>query len=288
MSADLLKTLDQRMSAFSKGQRSIASYITQHYDKAAFYTAAKLGRTVGVSESTVVRFADELGYGGYPQMQEALQELIRTKLTSVQRIEATGNRFGDDDLLAQVLQNEIGNIKHTLEQLDNAAFDSAADAISHGRGIYLLGLRSSSMLAGFIYLYFKISYGCVHYILPLSYSEMQEQLLHIGPDDVIIGISFPRYSRRTVSLLEYAKARRATVVVITDSQLSPLCAMADHILLARSDMVSLVDSLVAPLCVINALIASVSKRREQYVQGMLGELEGVWDENNVYEKPREN
>ncbi len=287
MSRDILSVIQTSMPTFSKGQKLIANFILESYDKAAFMTASKLGKTVNVSESTVVRFAAELGYDGYPAMQKALQEMIRSKLTSVQRIEVSNDRIGDQDVLSMVMQSDIEKIRLTMEEADRTGFERAADAIVGARRIYILGIRSASAITSFLGFYFNLIFENVVLIHSTSVSEVFEQIFRIGPGDVIIGVSFPRYSRRTVKAMQYARSRGATVVAVTDSEASPLAAIADHNLLAKSDMASFVDSLVAPLSLINALIVAVGRRKNEDLSSTFEALEKIWDEYEVYEKIEE-
>lgn len=282
---DLLHKINDKMSHFSKGQKLIANFITSQYDKAAFMTAAKLGEVVGVSESTVVRFAIELGYDGYPKLQKVLQELIKSKLTSVQRIEVASTRIGDENILKNVLHSDIEKIKATLEQFDLDSFDNAVECILNANRIYILGVRSAAPLASFLGFYFNLIFDNIRLVHTTSVSEMFEQIVRVNKDDVVIGISFPRYSARTIKALEFVKKQGASVIAITDSTESPLAEKADHSLIARSDMASFVDSLVAPLSVINALIVAVGMRRKEMVYETFERLEQIWDEYNVYEKP---
>ena len=288
MVADILTVIQSRMSKFSKGQKLIAKYILSAYDKAAFMTASKLGGVVQVSESTVVRFAVGLGYDGYPEMQKALQEMILNRLTSVQRMEVTSEQMGEHDILSKVLTMDIEKIRRTLEEQSNEGFEAAADSIIAAKNIYILGIRSSAALAQFMSFYFNQIFPNVRLVTGSSASEMFEQIFRVGKDDVFIGISFPRYSKRTVKAIDYAKERGATVIAITDSAGSPLAAKCDHLLLARSDMASFVDSLVAPLSLINALIVAVGMRRQKEVGETYAQLEKIWDEYDVYEKNEEN
>lgn len=280
---DLMTKIQTNLSGFSKGQRLIARYIAEHYDKAAFMTASRLGATVGASESTVVRFATELGYEGYPHLQKALQEMIRNRLTAVQRMEVAGDRMGNRDVLESVLGSDVEKIRMTLDELDRDAFHQSADAIVHARKIYVLGVRSASALADFMGFYFTLLFDNVRILCTNSVSEIFEQILRIGPEDVFIGISFPRYSQRTLSAMKYSKDRGAKVIALTDSRLSPLSRFADHTLIAKSDMASFVDSLVAPLSLINALIVQVSLGHQQEVESTFNQLERIWDEYHVYE-----
>jgi len=281
---DLIKRIQSMKSDFSKGQKLIAKYILDHYDKAAFMTAARLGKVVGVSESTVVRFAMELGYDGYPKLRKALQELIRNKLTSVQRMEIASSRIGDQDILKTVLQSDIEKIRLTLEEIDKEEFKNIIETILKARKIYILGVRSSAALASFLGFYFNLLFDNVRLVHTTSVSEMFEQILRVGPDDVVIGISFPRYSRRTVKALQYASKQGSKVIAVTDSYLSPLTEYATHTIIARSDMASFVDSLVAPLSVINALIVAIVMRKKEEVFKTFNDLEQIWDEYQVYEK----
>ncbi len=275
--------IQTNLSGFSKGQRLIARYITEHYDKAAFMTANRLGTTVGVSESTVVRFATELGYDGYPHLQKALQEMIRNRLTAVQRMEVAEDRIGNRDILESVLTADVEKIRMTMDELDRSAFEKSASCITKAKRIYILGVRSSSALASFMGFYFTLLFGNVYVLDTNSGSEILEQILHIGEGDVFIGISFPRYSQRTLAAMKYSKAHGANVIALTDSSLSPLANYADHTLIAKSDMASFVDSLVAPLSVINALIVQVSMDRQEEVEKTFNQLESIWNEYNVYE-----
>ena len=285
---DLITKIQSELPGFSKGQKQIARFILEHYDKAAFMTASSLGVTVGVSESTVVRFATELGYDGYPHLQRALQEMIRNKLTSVQRMEVAGDRMGGRDVLQTVLHADTDMIRVTLDEIDRDAFQGAVDALMGAKRIYILGVRSSSALASFLGFYFNLLFENVTLVHTNSVSEIFEQVLRVGPGDVLFGISFPRYSKRTLSAMKYARDRGARVIALTDSQLSPLARVADHVLLARSDMASFVDSLVAPLSVINALIVAVGMSRRDEIEQTFNKLERIWEEYDVYEKPEDD
>ena len=285
---DLITKIQSELPGFSKGQKQIARFILEHYDKAAFMTASRLGVTVGVSESTVVRFATELGYDGYPHLQRALQEMIRNKLTSVQRMEVAGDRMGGRDVLQTVLHADTDMIRVTLDEIDRDAFQGAVDALMGAKRIYILGVRSSSALASFLGFYFNLLFENVTLVHTNSVSEIFEQVLRVGPGDVLFGISFPRYSKRTLSAMKYARDRGARVIALTDSQLSPLARVADHVLLARSDMASFVDSLVAPLSVINALIVAVGMSRRDEIEQTFNKLERIWEEYDVYEEPEDD
>ena len=282
---DLLKIIQEKQSTFSKGQKQISSFILAHYDKAAYMTAAKLGALVGVSESTVVRFANELGFAGYPELQHSLQEMIRSKLTTIQRIEITNDRIGESDLLEKVLNSDIDKIKHTLEEIDRTSLENAVDDLIGAQMIYIIGMRSSSSLASFMYHYLNLVFPHVRLVRTTSGSEIFEQLLRINDKDAIVGISFPRYSKRIINALGYAKKQGAKVISITDSAASPIAANADDLLLAKSDMASFVDSLVAPLSIINALIVAIGRKKQDEIAETFGKLERIWDEYDVYEKP---
>ena len=287
MNRDILAVIQENLHTFSKGQKKIANFILESYDKAAFMTASRLGKRVGVSESTVVRFAAELGYDGYPDMQKSLQKMIRNRLTSVQRIEVTNDRLGDQDLLSMVLQSDIEKIRQTLEELDRDAFDRAVDAIVSAKKIYIIGVRSSAALASFLYFYFNLIFENVTLVSASTASEIFESLLRVGPGDVVVGVSFPRYSSRTVQAMSFARDRGADTVAITDSEASPLAPICRHTLRARSDMASFVDSLVAPLSLVNALLVAVSQRKNDELARTFQTLEDIWDEYGVYEKVQE-
>ncbi len=280
---DLLNRINSKYSSMSKGQKLLSTYITDNYDKAVFLTAAKMGETVGVSESTVVRYATTLGYKGYPEFQKALEELVRNKLNSVQRMEVTYGRISQSEILQNVLQADADKIKTTLEKIDNNAFDLAVKTILEADNIYIVGIRSCASLASFLAFYLNLMFDKVHLLVTNSSSEIFEQMVRIGKDDVIIGISFPRYSMRTLKALEFANNRNAKVITITDSIHSPMNLYSSCNLIADSDMASIVDSLVAPLSVINALIVALCMKKQNVVAKTLTELEDIWEEYQVYE-----
>ena len=288
MNVNLIAHITERMAGFSKGQKRIARYILEHYDTAAFMTAYRLGETVGVSESTVVRFAAELGFEGYPQLQKTMQELIRSKLTTLQRIEVTRARMEDDEVLDNILACDIANIRQTLEELPRETFYEAVDAMVRAKELYIFAAGSCRALASFLAHYLRLLLGNVHLISATSESEILEEMLHIGQEDAIVGISFPRYSSRAVKTLHFAHSRGAKVIAITDSPLSPIAPFASSLLLAHSDMATVVDSLVAPLSVINALIVAASLRKMDSVTQTLTELEELWDQYDVYQKYSED
>ena len=270
---NLLSRMNTQYHKFSKGQKKLVSYITDNYDKAAFFTAAKLGETVGVSESTVVRFAIHLGYKGYPEFQKALEELVRNKLNSIQRMEVTYGRVPQSEILDTVLRADIEKIKLTMENIDHNAFELAVETILEAKSIYIVGIRSCAPLASFLGFYFNLLFDNVHLMHTNSSSELFEQMIHISKDDVIIGISFPRYSMRTLKALEFANNRNAKVITLTDSIHSPMNLYSSCNLIARSDMASIVDSLVAPLSVINALVVALCMRKQKEVTATLEDLE---------------
>ena len=287
MNRDILALIQENMHTFSKGQKRIASFILESYDKAAFMTASKLGKKVNVSESTVVRFAAELGYDGYPDMQRSLQKMIRNRLTSVQRIEVTNDRLGHQDLLSMVLQSDIEKIRLTLEELDRDSFEKAVDAIVSARKLYIIGVRSCAAMATFMSFYFNLIFDNVVKVSATTASEVFESLLRVGEGDVVIGVSFPRYSSRTVQAMNFARSRGATTIAITDSEVSPLSPISTYTLKARSDMASFVDSLVAPLSLINALLVAVSRKKNDDLANTFEDLEKIWEEYGVYEKVQE-
>ncbi len=280
---DLLNRINKKYSTMSKGQKLLATYITDNYDKAVFLTAAKMGDIVGVSESTVVRFAMSLGYKGYPEFQKALEELVRNKLNSVQRMEVTYGRISQSAILETVLQSDADKLKTTLEKIDHNAFELAVDTILNARNIYIVGIRSCAPLASFLSFYLTLMFDNVRLLHTNSSSEIFEQMVRIGEEDVIIGISFPRYSMRTLKALEFANNRSAKVITITDSIHSPMNLYSSCNLIADSDMASIVDSLVAPLSVINALIVALCMKKQKEVAKTLTTLEEIWDEYQVYE-----
>ena len=284
MKHDILSVLQERKATFSKGQRLIAKYITEKYDKAAFMTANRLGKNVGVSESTVVRFAVELGFDGYPSMQKAMQEMVLNRLTSVQRIEVANNRIGDQDVISMVVQSDIEKLRQTEETISRVEFNAAVNAVLGAKRVYILGVRSAAPLANFLGYYLNYMFNNVHVITGCGTSEMFEKIVGVNSDDVVIAFSFPRYSSATTKGAQYCRSTGATVIGITDQRTSPLGSTCDHVLLAKSDMVSLVDSLVAPLSIVNALIVDIAAKREKEVHRTFEALERIWDEYDVYEK----
>lgn len=280
-SKDLMRLIQGKFIRLSKGQKLIAEYILKYYDKAAFMTAAKLGTSVGVSESTVVRFAIELGFSGYPKLQKSLQELIKNKLTTVQRLELRNDYFSDGDALKGVLKADMENIRATLEKINQNTFEDVVKNIFEAKRIYIVGLRSSTALADFLGFYLNIILQNVK-IVSYGISDVFEQMISVGDGDLVIGIGFPRYAAKTIDALAFSQDRGAKVVALTDSLLSPLAAKADYTLIAQSNMASFVDSLVAPLSVINALIIAVGMREKENISDIFGNLEKIWQTYNVY------
>ncbi len=283
-SLDILTYLKDNLNTFSKRQKLIATYILENYDKAAYMTAAVLSETIGVSESTVVRFASEIGFDGYPQMQRRLRQLTVTQSNSLKRMEIASRHLDDENILSSVLKSDVRMIEHTLEEIDKQQFDSAVNAILNAKNIYITGIRSAASLANFTDFYFRLMFDNTKLISSADASDMFEQAMHINENDVIIGMSFPRYSKNIIKLLEYASKRGATVIGITDSVTSPIVRIANYSLTARSDINSFVDSLVAPFSVVNALIAALGMKQMEYIKKNFEDLENIWEEYGVYDK----
>lgn len=284
---DLMKLIQIKFPRLSKGQKLIADFILKNYDKATFMTAAKLGDSVGVSESTVVRFAIELGFSGYPKLQKALQELIKNKLTSVQRLELSNDYACEENVLRGVLKSDIENLRATLEKINLENFNSVIDEIFKAKTVYIVGLRSSSAIAEFLGFYLRLIIKDVR-VVAHNISNIFEQMINCDEGDLVIGIGFPRYALRTINGLEFAKERKAKVVAITDSNVSPLATVADYALIAQSNMASFVDSLVAPLSVINALIVAVGVREKDKITSTFYELEELWKNYDIYSYNQNN
>ncbi|SFI33893.1 transcriptional regulator, RpiR family [Pseudobutyrivibrio sp. OR37] len=280
---DLISKINENYGKMSKGQKLLANYIIDNYDKAVFLTAAKLGEIIGVSESTVVRFASFIGYKGYPEFQQALEGVVRAKLNTSDRIEITSGGIEQNGVLRTVLSSDALKIKNTMETIDEAAFDNAIDTILNARRIYVVGIRTCAPLASFLSFYLNMIFDNVVNLQTSSTSELFEQMIHINEEDCIIGISFPRYSMRTLKALEFANNRRANVITITDSIHSPMNLYSSCNLIAESDMHAAVDSLVAPLSVINALIVALCTRRQAVVAKNLEMIEDVWNNYQFYE-----
>lgn len=278
---DLIKNIQVKFPRLSKGQKLIAEYILKHYDKAAFLTAAKLGASVGVSESTVVRFANELGFSGYPKLQKSLQELIKNRLTTVQRIELSNDFIDQESTLKSVLKSDMENIRFTLEKINHKTFDDVVNSIFNAKRIYIVGLRSSTPIAEFLGFYLNLILDNAK-VISYGVSDIFEQMMNVSKEDLVIGIGFPRYAARTIEALDYAQTNESTVVAITDSLLSPLAARANYTLIAQSNMASFVDSLVAPLSIVNALIIAVGLREKDKISSTFSKLEQIWEEYEVY------
>ena len=288
MEKDVLSLVESLMPTFSKGQKRIAQYLLESYEKAAFLTANRLASNVGVSESTVVRFAVELGFDGYPSMQKAMQEMVVNRLTSVQRIEVAHDRIGDQDVLSMVLHSDMEKLRKTGETVDRGEFQAAVDTLLHAKRIYILGVRSVAPLANFLGYYLNYMFDNVQIVTASGSSAMFEKIVGVEKGDAVVAFSFPRYSTSTAKGAQYCRSTGATVIGVTDSRLSPLGQNCDHVLVTKSDMVSLVDSLVAPLSVINALIVALAAKRQEALSETFDKLERIWEEYNVYEKRGEN
>lgn len=284
MKQNVLHTVRAGMDGFSKGQKRIANFILDNYDKAAFMTAAKLGQTAQVSESTVVRFAAELGYEGYPEMQKALQAMIRGRLTSLQRIQVTRDQMGEKDILSSVMERDAASIHNAILQIDRDEFRTVVDKLMAADHIYILGVRSSSFLAGYLNFYFHLLFKNVIYVQNSAAGEIYEQMIHIGPGDVLLGISFPRYSTMVIHAVQMARDRGADVIAITDSEMSPLYKAAAASLLVRCDAISFVDSMAAPLSLLNALILEVGRRKPEEISATFGEMEQLWTQYSIFGK----
>lgn len=287
MNDQLSEKIKESRRGFSKSQRAIAGYLQDHPEEVAFMTASRLGATVGVSESTVVRFATEIGYSGYPAMQQAVQEMIRNKMTSFQRLEMTSRNIPPEKLLDAVLGQDIDILRRTRECINTVDFYRAVDALVDAKRVFVLGAGSSLALATFLAHYMQLVFNNVQLIEATSEAQILQQMVHVNEDDAIIAISFPRYSKKAARALQYASSQGMTAIAITDSTTSPLAQSASHVLLARSDMVSFVDSLVGPLSVINALIVTTAIRKKAEVSKVLERIESIWDEYGVYEKVEE-
>lgn len=288
MKQNVLQTIREEMDHLSKGHKRIAQYILDNYDKAAFMTAARLAETADVSESTVVRFASHLGYEGYPEMQRALQEIVRGKLTSIQRIQASRQQINDSDILGSVMQRDADSIRSAINGIDREDFDRVVDKLQKAEHIYILGVRSSSFLAGYLNFYFHLIFKNVIYVQNTAAGEIYEQLVHIGPGDVLVGISFPRYSKMVIHAVQMASDRGADVIAITDSKVSPLYQMASAALLVGCDAISFVDSMAAPLSLLNALIVAVGRQRSDDVSHTFAEMEKVWTKYNIFGKTEDD
>ena len=284
MATDISQRIKNVFSTLSKGQKKIANTILHDYDKAAYLTASRLARMANVSESTVVRFAGALGYEGYSELQHAVQELVRTRLTPNQRIEITNKRIGSNDIMESVMESDISKIRYTLEKLDRSVFKSSVDAILNAKRVYITGARSSEPIARLLYYNLSLIFDNITFINPTSSAEVFEQMYSVSEEDCVIAFSFPRYSSKIVSCVKYAKNNKANVVVFTDSEISPLAEYASYLITAQSDMASFMDSLVAPLSIVNAIVVEITRRREAEITKRFDRLEKIWDEYDVYAK----
>lgn len=278
---NLMEKIKNRYYRLSKSQKMIANYILNHYDKAAFMTASQLGETVEISESTVVRFANALGYSGYPKLQKALQELIKTKLTTVQRLELSNSQITQDSIIEDVIKSDIDSIQATINELNKEEFSKIVDLINKAKNIYIIGFRTSTVLVEFLGFYLNLILDNVR-VVRYGVSDIYEQLIHITNEDIVIGISFPRYSKKTTQMLEFVSEKDAQVIAITDSDLSPLIEYSDYKLIAYSNMVSFVDSLVVPLSLMNALIVSIGMGKREYITKKFEDLESIWERYEIY------
>lgn len=281
MENGLNKRIQETYRNMSTNQRLIANYILQHYDKAAFLTAQQLGETLGISESTVIRFALFLEYEGYPQLHRALQDMIKNKISTVERLQLSLDNT-DTNIPEKVLTTEIHNLKRTMEELDPKEFDTMVDEILQARNIYIISLRSASAVGRFLFFYLHLLLNNCRFID--GSGLFFEELSTIGPQDLAIGISFPRYTRQTIEGLKYAQERGACTLAITDSVTSPLARHARHTLLAHSEMASFIDSFVAPLSLVNALIIAVGTRDNEKTAATLAQLEDIWEAFMIYHK----
>jgi len=282
---NIISAIKAKRASMSKSHKKIADFICEHYDKAAFMTAAKLGERVGVSESTVVRFASLMGFEGYPEFQHVLREIIKNKLTAVQRMEITSSKFAEKDILKTVISSDIEKLRQTMDGVSVSDFTDAVNTISNSKRIYILGARTCFSIANFLGFYLSLLSYDAKLITTNSASETFEQIFDAGKEDCIIAISYPRYSRRTLNAVRYAHDKGSKVIAITDSELSPIYPYADHKIIATSDMSNFVDSLVAPLSIINAIIVALVMRNEEEIAKKFTTLENIWDEYQVYEKP---
>lgn len=281
---DLISLIKSNYYKFSKGQKQISQFIIEHYDKAAFMTAAKIGETVDVSESTVVRFASALGYSGFPELQKALQVLIKNKLTTVQRISLDEDISDDTGKLhKKILRSEINNMRYLLENIDTSALDKASDIILNARKVYILGLRTSSTLANYLGYYLDVILDNVKVLNNIGVNSLYEEIIRIKEEDVLIVISFPRYSNSTMEATKFVKDHNAKIIAVTDTEASPFYSIADVSLLAKSNMVSFIDSLVVPMCMINSLIINIGIHEKEDIVQYYDRLEELWDSHSIYQ-----
>ena len=283
---NLLQRMDVKASSFSKGQKRLAAYITENYDIAAYLTASKLGKEAGVSESTVVRFAYQLEYDGYPELQKAIQVIVKTNSNSMQRMSLSSKRYEEKGILKSILATDAERLKDTIHSgIDEKEFDKAVKLINESRRIYIIGARSAAYLAGLLGYYFKMIFDKVIVVETSSTSETLEQIYNIREQDVLLGVTFPRYSKRTIRALQYAKNHGASTIALTDNIHSPVADYADCILVAKTDVMTIVDSMVGPLSIVNALVSAIALLRKEEVEKHLMELEELWSEyDDVYNR----
>lgn len=284
MHRNLLKKLENERASYSKGQRAIADYFLENYDKAAYITAAAIGKEVGVSESTVVRFATELGFKGYPELQKALREIVRVNFNSLQRMQLTNTIIGDGDPISKVFSSDIDKIQKTLDEIDREAFERAVNKLLFANNIYIIGARSSSFLAGFLEYNLRMLLNNVRLVQIGTGGEVFEQLIPVNENDVVFAISFPRYSSRVVNGVRYAKDKGAQIIALTDGVGSPIAQNATELLIAKSDMISFMDSLSAPLSIINAILVEIVRKKQGECEARFAQLEEIWDKYDVYDK----
>ncbi|MDD7114118.1 MAG: MurR/RpiR family transcriptional regulator [Lachnospiraceae bacterium] len=282
---NLLQRIEKKESSFSKGQKRLAEYITKNYDIAAYLTASKLGKEAGVSESTVVRFAYQLDYDGYPELQKAIQVIVKTNSNSIQRMSLSSKRYQEKGVLKSILSTDCERLRDTIQNgIDEEEFEKAVQLINEGRRLFILGARSAAYLAGLLGYYFKMLFDNVIIVDANSTSETLEQIYNMGSDDVMIGVTFPRYSKRTIVALQFAKNHGAKTIALTDNMQSPIVEYADCSLIAKSDVMTIVDSMVCPLSVINALVTAVALLRKDDIEKRLIALEELWNEYDVYNR----
>ena len=284
---NILHTIEGGMGSFSKGQRRIARYILDNPDKAAAMTASRLGELAQVSESTVVRFASEVGCDGYPGLQRALQELLRSRLTAAQRFREADGQFSHKDLLGTVVRSDREKLRQLAAQADRTAFEDAVERVMKARHVYILGVRSSSFVAGYLHFYLHLLREHVTLVQSNAAGEIFEQLFRVGPEDVMIAISFPRYSRVTVNTVQFARDRGASIIAVTDNSLSPVYPFSDTALLAPCEMISFIDSMVAPLSLVNALLVALAHRMGTDASAVFSQLEDIWNEYGIFGRPED-
>lgn len=280
---NLLRTIQGNFNRMSKGQRIIAEYMINNYDKAAFMTASALGKTLNISESTVVRFANTLGYSGYRELQRELQEVVKNKLTTVQRMSIAEGLSKGEYNYARAMESDIDNIKKTIAEIDRSSISKAADLFINSKNIYVIGLRSSTFLAGYLCFYLNFLFSNVK-LITAGPNDVFEQLVKVEKDDLVMGITFPRYSKKTIEALDYARSKGCSIISLTDSLISPAANKSDVSLIAKSDMISFVDSLVAPMSLINAFIIALGERKKVDINSYFEELEKIWQDYNVYDE----